>query len=437
MNLPESIDYCIIGGGVNGLSTAWHLARRLKEKGQSAGSQIIVLEKSDTGAGASGIACGVVRNFYFSPAMCELVKLSVEVWEEDPESLAYNPVGYIAAVPKEQVIDLEHIYRRQREIGYKSELHLGENACSQHMKAMYGDFHCEGIEGVLHEHDGGFSTPPKAVQGLTKKVEEQGIRLYRGVEVLGFDLQGGAVRGVRTNHGTIRPGLVVIGAGPWARHFWRMLDLPPIARLKAPDGRIFERAMFTYWSLREGSVRTEQPYRKDDGKPGPVIHLDHSIPLIDPDTKQQIHPGPWGIYWKQDATGVQGGGLPIPLGENVNIEPYGRANHDMDVEFQRYFGAGLAWAMDRFRGNGRAADVPRPNGGIGCFTPDNYPIIDMVNSNTFFIADSNHGFKMLGAGKEVAAQIFEGRRRSLYPFRLARFEEGDLHPTSHSPFPWN
>ncbi len=437
MNLPESIEYCIIGGGVNGLSTAWHLARRLKEKGRGDGSRIVVLEKSDTGAGASGIACGVVRNFYFSPAMCELVKLSVEVWEEEPEAFAYNPVGYIAAVPKQQVSDLEHIYKRQHEIGYESDLFLGEDACSRHMKTMYADFHCEGIEGVLHEHAGGFSTPRRAIQGLTRKVEEQGVRLCRGIQVTGFELEGGAVKTVRTNHGAIRPDLVVIGAGPWAKHFWGMLDLPATAHLRAPNGQIFKKPMFTYWSLREGSIRTDRPYLQDDGQPGPVIHLDHSIPLVDPETKEQVHPGPWGIYWKQDATGVQGGGLPIPLGENVEIEPYGRANQAMDVEFQRYFGAGLAWAMDRFRGSGHSADVPRPNGGIGCFTPDNYPIIDMVNSNTFFIADSNHGFKMLGAGKEVAAQILDGRRRSLYPFRLARFEEGDLHPSSHSPFPWN
>jgi methylglutamate dehydrogenase subunit A len=437
MSLPESIEYCIIGGGVNGLSTAWHLARRLKETGRGDGSRIVVLEKSDTGAGASGIACGVVRNFYFSPAMCELVKLSVEVWEEEPEALAYNPVGYIAAVPKQQVGDLEQIFQRQREIGYESDLFLGEDACSRHMKTMFSDFHCEGIEGVLHEHDGGFSTPRRAIQGLTRKVEQHHVRLCRGVEVTGFNLERGVVKAVRTTHGTIRPELVVIAAGPWTKQFWQMLELPATAHLRAPNGEIFTKPMFTYWKLREGSIRTDRPYLQDDNQPGPVIHLDHSIPLIHPDTNQQVHPGPWGIYWKQDATGVQGGGLPIPLGEDVEIEPYGRANQELDAEFQRYFGAGLAWAMERFRGSGHAADVARPNGGIGCFTPDNYPIIDMVNLNTFFIADSNHGFKMLGAGKEVAAQILDGPRRSLRPFRLSRFEEGDLHPSSHSPFPWN
>jgi glycine/D-amino acid oxidase-like deaminating enzyme len=150
-----------------------------------------------------------------------------------------------------------------------------------------------------------------------------------------------------------------------------------------------------------------------------------------------VDPGPWGIYWKKDATGVQGGGVPVPLGPAAEIEPYGRASHEVDSGFQHYFRAGLAWAMDRFRADG-GRDQQRPNGGIGCFTPDNYPIIDFVKPNVFLIADSNHGFKLLGAGKEVAQMIADGQpRRSLEAFRLSRYITGRLHPTSQSPFPWN
>ena len=52
------------------------------------------------GAGASGIACGVVRNNYFQPAMSELMQACVEVWESDPAAYHYNPVGYIALGPR-------------------------------------------------------------------------------------------------------------------------------------------------------------------------------------------------------------------------------------------------------------------------------------------------------------------------------------------------
>jgi len=63
--VPESIRYCIIGAGIHGLSTAWHLARELTARGSGDGSDILVLEKSQAGSGPSGIACGVVRNNYF------------------------------------------------------------------------------------------------------------------------------------------------------------------------------------------------------------------------------------------------------------------------------------------------------------------------------------------------------------------------------------
>jgi methylglutamate dehydrogenase subunit A len=436
MNLPDSVEYCVIGGGVHGLSTAWHLAMQLEQKGSGGGKDIVVLEKSVPGAGASGIACGVVRNFYFSPAMTEMVKLSVEVWETDPEAFGYHPVGYIAAVPKQQVNDLISIHKKEQEIGYTSELHLGEANCQKHMGTMFRDFHCDGIEGVLHERLGGFASPPKAIAGLRQKAINHGVRILSGVEVTGFDVGPSGVSHVETNQGRIRTGLVIIGGGPWSGRLWELLGLPPEVEIRGPNGQSVTRPMWTYWQLREGSIETEEPFLQDDGNIAPVIHLDHSIPLVDAQTGEQLEPGAWGIYWKKDATGVQGGGVPIRLGTRAEIEPYGRALDEVDTGFQRYFRAGLGWAMDRFKAKpGR--DQKRPNGGIGCFSPDNYPIIDFVRPNALLIADSNHGFKLLGVGKEVAHLIVDGPRRSLQPFRFSRYTTGDLHPSSQSPFPWN
>ena len=58
--LPSKAKVVIIGGGIHGLSTAWKLSETYKNPGD-----IVVLEKKDIAAGASGIACGVVRNNYF------------------------------------------------------------------------------------------------------------------------------------------------------------------------------------------------------------------------------------------------------------------------------------------------------------------------------------------------------------------------------------
>ena len=64
--IPDSSQYIIIGAGIHGLSTAWHLALELEARGRGRGHDIVVLDKSGVGAGASGIACGCVRNFYMT-----------------------------------------------------------------------------------------------------------------------------------------------------------------------------------------------------------------------------------------------------------------------------------------------------------------------------------------------------------------------------------
>lgn len=79
MSLPSQIKYLIIGAGVHGLSTSYHLALQLKSRGIGSGEDIAIIDKADVGAGASGIACGVIRNNYFQPAMRELMVHSVDV----------------------------------------------------------------------------------------------------------------------------------------------------------------------------------------------------------------------------------------------------------------------------------------------------------------------------------------------------------------------
>jgi len=78
-----------------------------------------------------------------------------------------------------------------------------------------------------------------------------------------------------------------------------------------------------------------------------------------------------------------------------------------------------------------------PSSGLGCFTPDNFPIFDRFCENVYIIADSNHGYKMLGVGKLVAEEILEKESELLKPFRFNRDANGQLHPTSNSPFSWD
>ncbi len=122
MSVPSSSKYLIIGAGIHGLSTGYHLAKQLKATGAGSGADITIIDKSGVAAGASGIACGVVRNNYFQPAMSELMAANVEVWESDPAAYHYHEVGYIALGPEGQVGDLTEVAGRHEQIGYPSTL---------------------------------------------------------------------------------------------------------------------------------------------------------------------------------------------------------------------------------------------------------------------------------------------------------------------------
>src|SRR5262245_36236688 len=100
VRVPAGAACVVIGAGVHGLSAAYHLALELKAGGRGGAGRIVVLDKTGVGAGASGIACGVIRNNYFQPAMRELMAFCVDVWESDPEAFSYHPVGYMQISPE-------------------------------------------------------------------------------------------------------------------------------------------------------------------------------------------------------------------------------------------------------------------------------------------------------------------------------------------------
>src|SRR5438132_10410886 len=139
MEVPARSSYVVVGAGIHGLSTAYHLAKELRTRGSGSGADVVVLEKTEPGAGASGIACGVVRNNYFQPAMSELMQACVEVWESDPAAYHYNPVGYIALGASVQEPDLIATHERHERIGYRSELILGEQEVGAHVRSLFPD----------------------------------------------------------------------------------------------------------------------------------------------------------------------------------------------------------------------------------------------------------------------------------------------------------
>jgi hypothetical protein len=64
-------------------------------------------------------------------------------------------------------------------------------------------------------------------------------------------------------------------------------------------------------------------------------------------------------------------------------------------------------------------------------------MFDTFHENVHVIADSNHGYKMIGVGALAAREVLGERQALFEPFRFSRYARGALHPVSHSPFPWS
>jgi len=446
MSLPNQAEYVIVGAGIHGLSTAWRLAERLSDAGESIENRIIILDKSGISAGATGIACGVVRNNYFQPAMRKLMAHSVDIWESDPEAFSYHPVGYMQISPESMREDVKQIHSEQQAIGYESVFIEGEDESREYMLNMFDDWQAKGITSVLHEKKGGYANNTKAMYGLAKKVEDLGVRIITGVEVTGFSRgNNNMVTAVETSQGSIACKKVVIGAGPWVRDFWSMLDLPARIEVKDLDGNVHNDVdMWRFWQLEEGVLRVDPELLKtNDGKMPPVLHVDTDAPLYSDVDGSLITDQMWGIYYKPDwhFGGIQGGASPYEIkkpAEDVLIDPYGPSSPEFvsGPEFAHMWVSALAHCHKRFEGT-----MPKyhkePSGGVGCFTADSFPVIDTFNENVTIIADSNHGYKMLGVGCLVAEELLGEKQELLEPFRFSRFKEGKLHPVSNSPYPWS
>ena len=426
--LPKSTPVLIIGAGVHGLSTAWHVARN--------GGSPLVVDKTGVGAGASGIACGIVRNNYFQPAMQELMAACVEVWESEPEKLHYHPSGYIALGPSAQAEDLTAVYERQQRIGYPSQLYVGEREVTEHMRSLYDDWRAPGLSVCLHEQAGGYAFNQESMHGLADLARAAGARIETGVEVLDFASDNdGAITRVRTSAGDIDVEQVVVAVGPWIASLWEMLDLPGRLDVRQPDGHVVtDQPMWTYWYLQEGEAAFDPNiFVTNDGKSSPVLHVDSEAPLR-ADDGTLITDEFWGVYFKPDRDSVQGGAQPLTVGPEFTVDPYPTGT--VDPGFADMWSAALSHCLSRFEG-ARGKYRQMRSGGVGAFTVDNFPVFDYMRPNVFVAADSNHGYKMIAVGREIARVLGGEHSSLLHPFRYERFATGDLHPVSHSPYPWS
>jgi methylglutamate dehydrogenase subunit A len=410
--------HVVVGGGVNGLT----VARRLAERG----ADVVVLDKGRVGGGASGIAGGIVRNYYRAEAITEVVRQSAEIFESDPDAFGFRQVGYLAAVPERQVDDLVAIRASHERAGYESELVVGAERCHEYLTWAWPDWEAP-VEAILHERRGGWADAVQTVRHLAELARGAGVEIREGVEVVAFEGDT-----VRTSEGRIACETVVVAPGPWIKGVWRMLGLEPEVEVAGE-----RRPLVSYLKAQEGEFELRGVGLSGAGADPPVVHLDASEPLRSDRDGRVLVDGAWGIYFRIGRSGaITGGGLPVFL-EDPELDPYGWSNpaHVAEPAFAEFFTSGLATALRRFRGHGDDWRVTA-NGGIIPHTPDNYPVCDWVRDNVYAIVDSGHGFKTLAIGRLVADDILDGGQPLLDAFRLSRFAQGSTLTASKGPYPW-
>jgi glycine/D-amino acid oxidase-like deaminating enzyme len=436
MGLPKRVEYLIIGAGVHGLSTAYHLAKYRREQGLGSGEDILVIEKSSIAAGASGVACGNVRCNYYQEPMTRLMMHCMDIWESDPDYFAYQSVGYLTASFAPMREGLEAVHQRHQELGYPSTLITGEKEVRKYMQTVFHDWQAENLEVVLHEHRGGHAWSRQAIHGLAIKAEREDARILIGPAVTGFQFNSqGEVKVVETDFGNIEVGMVIVAVGPWIKNLWRMLELP----LEVPDprnpGQVTE--LWRFLALQEGEIDINPiTHITNDGKRPPLVHVDSDVPLYSEDNRL-VWDQPWGIYFKRDKHAVQGGAVPLDVGTEAAVDPYGSRSpyYCVDDQFYDIWVASLAHCMKRYEGTRKFASR-KPSGGVGAFSADNFPVFDFMHPNVYVIADSNHGFKMIGVGEQVARILTGETSELLAPFAFDRFVQQKTLPKSNAPFPW-
>lgn len=207
--LPKTADAVIIGGGVMGASTAYHLAKRGMKN-------LVLLEReSFFGTGSTGKCAGGIRHQFSTAVNIELSKHSIKMLEnfedEMGQAVDLRQFGYLIMVSTEEEL---HTFKQnvalQNQHGVASRV-LSVAEIAERVPLL----NLDGIIGATYYDKDGICDPSGVVQGYIKGAREQGVQLFNDVEVTGIVTTESRVTGVVTQQGTIETPIVVNAAGPW------------------------------------------------------------------------------------------------------------------------------------------------------------------------------------------------------------------------------
>jgi sarcosine oxidase subunit beta len=236
MDLPKTADVVIIGGGVMGASTAYHLALK-------GCPNVLLLEReSFFGMQATGRCAGGIRYQFGTEINVRLSLLSLPMLDRFEEELG-QPIdlrycGYLFLLSRKEDVDT---FRQQVEM--QQRLGVGTEWLEPAQIADLAPLiNLEGVwAGTFNARDG-LADPNSVVQGYVSGARRLGAKLLNDVEVTDIHTEGGQVRSVVTNHGEVATPTVVNAAGPWVGEVGKMagVEIPivPVRRQIVVTGPI-------------------------------------------------------------------------------------------------------------------------------------------------------------------------------------------------------
>lgn len=216
--LPSHAQIVVIGGGIIGCSTAYHLARDHK-------ADVVLLEQGTLTSGSTWHAAGLVGQLRSSASITRVLKYSVELYKgleaETGLATGWKMTGCLRlATNQDRWTEFRRLATTAGSFGM--EMHL---VSPEEVKRMWPLMNVDDLVGASWLPTDGQASPSDITQSLAKGARMHGAKIVENVRVTGFDMKDGRIVAVKTTLGDIACEKVVNCAGQWARQVGAMAGI--------------------------------------------------------------------------------------------------------------------------------------------------------------------------------------------------------------------
>lgn len=218
MTLPSHAGIVVIGGGIIGCSTAYHLARDHK-------ADVLLLEQDMLTSGSTWHAAGLVGQLRSSASITRVLKYSVDLYKgleaETGLATGWKMTGCLRlATNQDRWTEFRRLATTAKSFGM--EMHL---VSPEEVKRMWPLMNVDDLVGASWLPTDGQASPSDITQSLARGARMHGAKIVEKVQVTGFEMQDGRIVKVKTTLGDVVCEKVVNCAGQWARQVGAMAGI--------------------------------------------------------------------------------------------------------------------------------------------------------------------------------------------------------------------